>query len=127
MFDLELRRRNGLFTFNRQLPVFNWYYPFNVSEDRLPAPTALLLLWALERNPAQRRAVYVHVPFCETICSFCPFTRGRYRSDQEINDYVEGLLGEIEIKRNLIGRTKVDTVFVGGGTPSVLSPTQIEG
>jgi len=68
----------------------------------------------------------VHVPFCETICSFCPFTRGRYKAEQDINDYVEALLREIELKRNLLGRTKVDVVFVGGGTPSLLSSLQIE-
>ncbi len=124
MFDLKLVPQNGLFTFNRQLPFFNWYYPFDLHPAYELSPVLPFL--EFERNPTQRCAVYLHVPFCDTICSFCPFTRGKYNREQDIQSYVEALVSEIELKRSLIGRTAVDAVFVGGGTPSVLSPEQIE-
>src|ERR1700704_4445726 len=124
MFDLKLIPQGGLFTFNRQLPFFNWYYPFDLHPANELNPVLPFL--EFERHPPQRCAVYLHVPFCDTICSFCPFTRGKYDRDRDIESYVEALVGEIELKRTLIGRPTVDVIFVGGGTPSVLSPAQIE-
>src|ERR1700741_2372501 len=124
LFDLQLVARDGLFTFNRQLPFFNWDYPFDAHPDSILNPVLPFL--EFERHPAQRSAAYFHVPFCDTICSFCPFTRGKYNREQEVQNYVEALVDEIELKRSLIGRTAVNVIFVGGGTPSVLTPTQIE-
>lgn len=124
VFDLKLVSQDGLFPFNRQLPIFNWYYPFDLHPSYELNPVLPFL--DFERQQTQRCAAYLHVPFCDTICSFCPFTRGKYERDQDIQSYVEALVSEIEIKRSLIGRAAVDVVFVGGGTPSVLSPVQIE-
>jgi len=124
MFDLKLVPQDGLFSFNRQLPIFNWYYPFDLHPSYELNPVLPFL--EFERSPKQRCAVYLHVPFCDTICSFCPFTRGKYDREQDIQAYLDALVGEIELKRSLIGRTAVDVIFVGGGTPSVLSPAQIE-
>lgn len=124
MFELNLVPRDGQIGFDRQLPFFNWYYPFDTRPDPILSPVLPFL--EFERQPTQRSAAYFHVPFCDTICSFCPFTRGRYSRAQEIQSYVDALVAEIEIKRSLIGRAAVDVVFVGGGTPSVLSPAQIE-
>jgi coproporphyrinogen III oxidase-like Fe-S oxidoreductase len=124
LFDLKVVPRNGEFTFNRQLPFFNWYYPFDTYQDSLLNPVLPFL--EFERHPAKRSAAYLHVPFCDTICSFCPFTRGKYDSEQEIQTYIEALVAEIEFKRSIIGQTAVDAIFVGGGTPSVLTPAQIE-
>jgi coproporphyrinogen III oxidase-like Fe-S oxidoreductase len=124
MFDLRLVQQDGLFSFNRQLPFFNWYYPFDVDQDRLTIP--LLPFLKFEKLEIKRCAAYVHIPFCETVCSFCPFTRGKYRIEQEIQDYVDAIIREIKFKHSLIGRAKVDVIFVGGGTPSVLNSEQIE-
>jgi anaerobilin synthase len=124
MFELKLVPRDGLLGFDRQVPVFNWYYPFDLHPYFVLNPVLPFL--EFERHPTERCAVYVHIPFCDTICSFCPFTRGRYGAEQDVQNYVEALLSEIELKRSLIGRTTVDAVFIGGGTPSVLNPAQIE-
>ncbi|GET41308.1 coproporphyrinogen-III oxidase family protein [Microseira wollei] len=124
MFDLKLAPKDTRLIFNQQLPFFNWYYPFELEHELLPNP--LLPFLTFEISPIKRFAVYIHIPFCETICSFCPFTRGRYNSEQDIQDYIDALFCEIQLKRNIIGQPKIDTVFIGGGTPSVLSPKQIE-
>ncbi len=124
MFDLKLLPSRKLIKFNQQLPFFKWYYPFDTDEDRLPNP--FLPLLAIKSLQTRRCAVYVHVPFCETICSFCPFTRGTYSSETEIQNYVAALPLEIDLKRRFVGRCKVDVIFVGGGIPSLLSPHQIE-
>src|SRR5688500_14613026 len=102
MFDLRLLPNRRVIKFNQQLPFFNWYYPFDTDEDRLPNP--LLPLFAIDTLQTRRRAIYLHVPFCQTICSFCPFTRSHYSSEADIQNYITALLFEIELKRQFIGR-----------------------
>jgi coproporphyrinogen III oxidase-like Fe-S oxidoreductase len=124
MFPLQILREQPLIKFNQQLPMFNWHYPFNsekdLNEDRL-APYL-----CPQKTTVRRRAVYIHIPFCETICNFCPFRHDLHRSDATIQRYLSALLDEIALKREFLGDVKVDAIFVGGGTPSLLSPQQIE-
>jgi anaerobilin synthase len=76
------------------------------------------------KSTARRRALYIHVPFCETICTFCPFPREKYRGESVVDEYFQALLREFDIKRRHVGRPRVDAIFIGGGTPSLLSETQ---
>jgi anaerobilin synthase len=122
-FDVGLRQDDGDRPFSRQLPVFNWFYPFD-AEPRA-SQKGLAALANVDWDSIRRISLYFHVPFCETICTFCPFTRGRYRTDQDIDAYVEALLREIQLKHPFIGRLRADSIFIGGGTPSILSPAQI--
>lgn len=124
MFDVALRPAGEGPPFGRQLPVFNWFYPFDVERDR--EPQALAALAAQDWSAVTRRAAYLHVPFCETICSFCPFTRGRFQGDAILARYLRALTREMQLKRPYLGRLAVDSIFIGGGTPSVLLPQQIE-
>jgi oxygen-independent coproporphyrinogen-3 oxidase len=65
--------------------------------------------------------LYVHVPFCAAICNYCNFNRGLF--DAELKDrYVSALIDEIA--RSGDG-SPADTVFFGGGTPSLLEPEEI--
>jgi oxygen-independent coproporphyrinogen-3 oxidase len=67
--------------------------------------------------------IYIHIPFCKTRCSYCDFATGIYQSDVA-DRYVQALIAEIRKSPNL--HHPVDTVYFGGGTPSMLSPQQIE-
>jgi oxygen-independent coproporphyrinogen III oxidase len=62
------------------------------------------------------RHLYVHVPFCARICPYCSFFKSR-ASGGKFNDYVQALLAEASAWR---GRAAPETVFIGGGTPTVL-------
>ena len=65
--------------------------------------------------------LYLHIPFCEAICNYCNFNRGLL--DAGLKDRYLGALGrEIEVQSDF-GR--VDSVFFGGGTPSVLAPAEV--
>lgn len=74
--------------------------------------------------------VYISVPFCPTKCSFCNFASGVF-SRAVFDRYVGQVCAEIEaadvIARELGGRLdrKVDSIYLGGGTPSVLAPDQL--
>jgi oxygen-independent coproporphyrinogen-3 oxidase len=65
--------------------------------------------------------IFLDVPFCNTICGFCPFNVYPY-AGAEVGPYLSALEKEIEVTRTLhdLSRTKVRTVWVGGGTPSML-------
>jgi oxygen-independent coproporphyrinogen-3 oxidase len=66
--------------------------------------------------------LYIHVPFCSAICNYCNFNRGLL--DEALKTrYVSALVGEIEGAAEL--DTPADTIYFGGGTPSLLSPAEI--
>lgn len=67
--------------------------------------------------------LYVHIPFCSSRCSYCDFATGLYQT--ELADrYVCGLINEIRPSRYAC--ETVDTIYFGGGTPSLLAPSQID-
>jgi anaerobilin synthase len=111
--------------FDRFLPIYNWLYPLSGRSRSQAAPGD-------ESFPTvatpKGRALYFHVPFCETICSFCPFVRGRYRDASVVDAYVAALLKEIEIKslNRSLTAPPIRAIFFGGGTPSLLEPHHIQ-
>jgi len=63
--------------------------------------------------------VYVHVPFCASRCGYCDFNT--YTATEATQDgYVEAVLAELRLADKAISPGRVDTVFVGGGTPTLL-------
>ncbi|HET6500365.1 MAG TPA: radical SAM family heme chaperone HemW [Amycolatopsis sp.] len=67
--------------------------------------------------------VYVHVPFCATRCGYCDFntyTAGELGSAASPESWLEALKRELELAATVVGPRRADTVFVGGGTPSLL-------
>jgi oxygen-independent coproporphyrinogen-3 oxidase len=69
--------------------------------------------------------VYLHIPFCRSRCSYCDFATGMYEG--ELADrYVNSLIREITKWGEVGNPTAVDTIYFGGGTPSLLAPSQIE-
>jgi len=67
--------------------------------------------------------LYIHIPFCRSRCSYCDFATGIYQGELA-ERYVGALVQEIERSRNAGAR--VDTVYFGGGTPSLLTPAQLD-
>lgn len=68
--------------------------------------------------------IYVHIPFCAKKCAYCDFLSfpGNMRMRRE---YTDKLLEEIRIQSIFVREYQVDTIFLGGGTPSVLDVTDI--
>src|SRR3954453_1982947 len=66
--------------------------------------------------------LYVHIPFCSAICNYCNFNRGLFDADLKVQ-YVDALLEGITTAAK--PGTSVDTIFFGGGTPSLLEPAEI--
>ena len=65
--------------------------------------------------------LYVHIPFCRTLCSFCPYCKVAYE-EELARAYVEGLLQEIHlVGQNWTGRRQATSLYFGGGSPALLS------
>ena len=68
--------------------------------------------------------LYVHVPFCVSKCAYCDFASYAGR-ETDIPRYVDAVISEITRRSAETGHPKADTVFLGGGTPSLLGEFQI--
>src|ERR1700720_3386455 len=67
--------------------------------------------------------IYIHIPFCRARCSYCDFATGMYESALA-EKYVRAVAKETR-EWNEGEPEDVDTIYFGGGTPSLLSPSQI--
>ena len=72
-----------------------------------------------------RPGLYVHIPFCSSICSYCNFNRGLFEESLKTR-FVEALLREMRTSVALVQASPPpDTLYFGGGTPSLLTPDEI--
>ena len=65
--------------------------------------------------------LYIHIPFCRQKCAYCDFLSFACKSDRLLTEYSQALILEIQSHREECWGRKVDTVFFGGGTPSLIS------
>lgn len=71
-------------------------------------------------------SLYFHIPFCVHRCAYCDFNTYAGQEDS-IPAYIDALCKEVElVGRRFPDGNQVHTVFFGGGTPSLLSPSQFE-
>src|SRR5436190_22982043 len=77
--------------------------------------------------------IYLHIPFCRSRCSYCDFATDIYRDAAWVETYVNALVKEINLFRSGTveqveqgGTPAIDTIYFGGGTPSLLTPDQVE-
>ena len=68
--------------------------------------------------------IYIHIPFCRSRCSYCDFATGLYETSLA-ERYVRALVNEIKSWSEVETRATIDTIYFGGGTPSLLSPQQL--
>jgi menaquinone C8-methyltransferase len=69
----------------------------------------------------QSPGLYVHIPFCRSICFFCPYYKTTY-SEKQAEAYLSGLLEEIELTGSSLKEKKnVSSLYFGGGTPALMS------
>ncbi|RVE87076.1 coproporphyrinogen-III oxidase family protein [Sinorhizobium meliloti] len=69
--------------------------------------------------------IYIHIPFCDRLCRFCPFNK-RQIDNALLSRYVASLIHEIALYGEVVGRASaLRYVYFGGGTPSVLSAEQV--
>jgi len=80
-------------------------------------------------RPGVPLGLYLHIPFCRKRCKFCYFRVYTDKNAKDIEVYLEALLKEVELlsRTACVGDRALDYVYFGGGTPSYLSATQLDG
>ena len=73
----------------------------------------------------KKLAIYIHIPFCVRKCLYCDFLSAP-ASDETKEQYVQALCREIREERKSYVNYKIETIFLGGGTPSLLSGEQLD-
>ncbi|MGZ5483530.1 MAG: radical SAM family heme chaperone HemW [Pyrinomonadaceae bacterium] len=68
--------------------------------------------------------IYIHTPFCRSRCSYCDFATGMFESDMA-DRYVRAVVAEISRWREVEPSAAIDTIYFGGGTPSLLTVEQL--
>ncbi|EGP4716640.1 oxygen-independent coproporphyrinogen III oxidase [Enterococcus faecium] len=77
-------------------------------------------------NPAENKvSAYIHIPFCEHICYYCDFNKV-FLEGQPVDEYVEMLLNEMRLMLESHPTANLETLYVGGGTPTSLSAKQLD-
>lgn len=113
--------------FSHISPVYNWIYPIaGRRRSAVYAGDVCAMLGAAD--PSNRpRALYLHVPFCDTICRFCPLVKGPLTDPDALDLYARALVAEIAMKARdrELTRLPIRAMFFGGGTPSLLEPRHI--
>jgi oxygen-independent coproporphyrinogen-3 oxidase len=71
-------------------------------------------------------SLYIHIPWCVRKCPYCDFNSHEVRGDLPEQEYIAALIADLEQDLPLAWGRTVETVFIGGGTPSLLSPGAIE-
>lgn len=102
----------------RSAEYFRWY------PMRLDAPADVERLRSSTFQPIE--GIYIHVPFCHEICTFCPFNK-RQVAAEGLARYLAALKSEVHLYGELASAAPegLSFVYFGGGTPSVLSPALV--
>ncbi|MDL2292103.1 radical SAM family heme chaperone HemW [Acholeplasma sp. OttesenSCG-928-E16] len=69
------------------------------------------------------KGLYIHIPFCKTICSYCDFVK-KVPYKNEISEYMDALIKEIRTYSEYF--SSIDTIYIGGGTPNLLGLVELE-
>ena len=68
--------------------------------------------------------IYIHIPFCKRRCIYCDFF-STTQSEKKA-EYVHALVRELEMRKDYMGEEEIETIYLGGGTPSQLSQEELE-
>ena len=79
----------------------------------------------MKKEAKKKLGIYIHIPFCIRKCLYCDFLSAS-ATKQEQERYLKALCREIETESRRYSDYEVQTVYLGGGTPSILNPVQIE-
>ena len=70
-------------------------------------------------------SLYVHVPWCVKKCPYCDFNSHALKAELPERGYIDALLADLESETGNVETRPVESVFIGGGTPSLLSPDSV--
>lgn len=107
---------------------YTFQYPPLFSWEKNGAGEAVHAAWkgGLSRKN-EYLGIYIHIPFCKQRCTYCRYFSEKLDDRDELDAFLESLRREIDLLRGYFVKRKVRTLYIGGGTPSILSAAQIAG
>jgi oxygen-independent coproporphyrinogen-3 oxidase len=102
------------------------HYPMASSPISNSDLSSLNFLETNEISNKKGMLLYFHIPFCDKICSFCPYNKIKF-DESKVDKYLNALLKEMGWykSKNYISKSKIDAIYFGGGTPSILTSEQL--
>ncbi len=110
---------------NDFFPCFDWTFPPPLLNKFDPPESAAELFSKPSVEPG-RYSLYLHIPFCKTLCSFCYYTVLPGKGIEQSDSYVDALVKEMQMYASVLRDQLCESVYIGGGTPSYLSDEQIQ-
>ena len=104
--------------------AYSYSYPHKSYYRPLQPPVPLAEAWRAE--PKDALFLYLHIPFCEMRCGFCNLFALSQPAHQMIDGYLAQLQRQAAIIRQALGPARFARFAIGGGTPTLLSPAQLE-
>lgn len=106
------------------LGVDREFYPSPDQLGEQVPPERVLEAWASLPEGRAPLGAYVHLPFCRSKCAYCHFP-SHVPAPSEVDAYIELLAVELALFEGALRRLRFDTLYIGGGTPSLLSADQL--
>ena len=104
---------------NDFFPCFDWSFPPPLLNKSAPPASACELFSEPSVTPG-RFSLYLHSPFCKTLCSFCYYAIIPGRGIVQAEQYIDYLVKEMALYRDALAGQVCESVYFGGGTPSFL-------
>lgn len=106
-----------------EMAVYVYSYPSKRAYRPFDDGTTLEQIWSGLTGPIN---LYVHVPFCGYRCSFCTLFLTTSHGEDLRARYVDALVRQVRMYGRMLGRVEVVSLYVGGGTPTILEPREFE-
>lgn len=117
--DLKKRLLDVLQVQQDYFPCFDWVFPPPVFPKSV-GPNSARELFAYKSVEPGIYSVYMHIPFCKTLCSFCYYRVLPGRPSDEMDTYVNYLVREMSMYKESLRGQKCESIYIGGGTPTSL-------
>ena len=117
-FDLPSLTKEGYYYDHSNYYILGTYPPLKAMES--------VEADSVYRSVSKNIHLYVHIPFCRQRCTFCHFYKLINSSQSMVQSYIECLKLELKLVAHYMPDSLVTSIYIGGGTPSFLSPNQIE-
>jgi oxygen-independent coproporphyrinogen-3 oxidase len=106
-----------------ELPSYVYSYPSKRAYRPVEPSRTVAEAWSDAPSPLN---LYVHIPFCRYRCAFCTLFLTTSHTADGVEGYLDSLVRQIAMYGALLGDREVTSIYIGGGTPTLLTPRQIE-
>lgn len=110
---------------SESLPYEPPIYPPEAAWEKIGKRSIVYKAWKKAAKLKGQIDIYIHIPFCKTICNFCGLSSGKLISPAGLDKYLDALNLEAGMYASSIFPRKITGIRIGGGTPSLFSAAQI--